>query len=172
MTGDRTQRQIDRLLDEAEHAITDEDWSVVAARARAVLRLDDANVDARGYLEAAEDPPNPFDSRLHRQRAMIVLGMHRSGTSMLAGTLEEAGLTLGDVVNQAPDNAKGHRENLAIMSMQEDLLQRNAGSWDNPPETVSWGRLHRAVRDLFISSFRSSKVWGFKDPRTLITLAE
>jgi len=54
MASERAQRQIDRLLDEAEEAITKEDWSTVASRARAVLRLDSENSDALAYLAAAE----------------------------------------------------------------------------------------------------------------------
>ena len=54
MVSERTQRQIDRLLDEAEEAIVKEDWSTVASRARAVLRLDPDNSDARSYLAAAD----------------------------------------------------------------------------------------------------------------------
>ncbi|MCH8349692.1 MAG: protein kinase, partial [Chloroflexi bacterium] len=54
MASDRLQRQIDRLLDEAEEAITNEDWSTVGSRARAVLRLDPENTDALSYLAAAE----------------------------------------------------------------------------------------------------------------------
>jgi hypothetical protein len=96
--------------------------------------------------------------------------MHRSGTSMLAGSLQEAGLVLGDVVTHAPHNRKGNRENRAIMFMQEDLLMCNGGTWDDPPETIQWGALHTAVRDLFVAGFQDEQIWGFKDPRTLITL--
>ena len=53
MTSERIQHQIDRLLGEAEEAITREDWPTVAARARAVLRLDTTNSDAQAYLKAA-----------------------------------------------------------------------------------------------------------------------
>ncbi len=53
MPSERIQRQVDRLLDEAEEAIGREDWDVVAARARAALRLDPENSDAAGYLQAA-----------------------------------------------------------------------------------------------------------------------
>ena len=89
---------------------------------------------------------------------------------MLAGSLQEAGLVLGDVVTQAPHNRKGNRENRAIMFMQEDLLRCNGGSWNDPPETVRWGELHKAVRDLFVAGFKEERIWGFKDPRTLFTL--
>ena len=53
MATDRVQRQVDRLLDEAEEAIVKEDWYTVASRARAVLRLDTNNSDERAYLAAA-----------------------------------------------------------------------------------------------------------------------
>ncbi len=62
MTSERIQRRIEALLDEADQAVADEDWATVAAHARAVLRLDDENVDARGYLEAAEKPGSTTDS--------------------------------------------------------------------------------------------------------------
>ena len=54
MASERTQRQIDRLLDEAEQAITEEDWSTVGSRARAVLALNPENPDAINYLAAAD----------------------------------------------------------------------------------------------------------------------
>ena len=53
MASERTQRQIDRLLDEAEEAITGEDWSTVSSRARSVLALNPENPDAINYLAAA-----------------------------------------------------------------------------------------------------------------------
>ena len=54
MASERTQRQIDRLLDQAEEAITSEDWYTVASRARAVLALDPENSDGLNYLAAAD----------------------------------------------------------------------------------------------------------------------
>jgi len=53
MTSERVQRQIDRLLDEAETALSTGDWPAVQARAEAVLRLDPENADAATYLRAA-----------------------------------------------------------------------------------------------------------------------
>ena len=54
MASDRIQRQIDRLLDEAEQAITNEDWSTVASRARSVLAIDPESKEGKAYLAAAE----------------------------------------------------------------------------------------------------------------------
>ena len=54
MVSERIQRQIDRLLDEAEAAIAQSDWARVQDRAENVLALDPDNSDARAYLAAAE----------------------------------------------------------------------------------------------------------------------
>ena len=53
MTSERVQRQIDRLLDEAEAAIAASDWARVRDRANNALALDPGNDDAKSYLEAA-----------------------------------------------------------------------------------------------------------------------
>ncbi|MBK8507408.1 MAG: sulfotransferase family protein [Candidatus Competibacteraceae bacterium] len=102
--------------------------------------------------------------------AVLILGMHRSGTSCLAGSLEEAGLYLGEVNTAAPHNAKGNRESRAIMSLQDDLLRANGGAWDAPPARVIWSSEHRARRDAIIATYPNNLTWGFKDPRTLLTL--
>ena len=54
MASDRVHRQIDLLLDEAEVAIKNEDWSTVGSRARSVLAVDLENRDELAYLAAAE----------------------------------------------------------------------------------------------------------------------
>ena len=54
MLSERVRRQVDRLLDEAEEAITRLDWQVVRDRAQAVLRLEPGNGDALAYLSAAD----------------------------------------------------------------------------------------------------------------------
>jgi len=116
---------------------------------------------------AASDP----SASCGPQRVVAVLGMHRSGTSLLAGTLEECGLHFGEVSTAAPHNEKGNRESWLLIALHEDLLRRAGGAWDQPPEgPVSWGGLHQQVRDLFIASFAGSPMWGFKDPRLLLVL--
>ena len=50
MPSERIQRQIDRLLDEVEEAMSGQDWEAVGERARSVLRLDPENQDALSYL--------------------------------------------------------------------------------------------------------------------------
>jgi class 3 adenylate cyclase/tetratricopeptide (TPR) repeat protein len=50
---ERVQRQIDRLLDDAEAALTARDWLRVHDLSQDVLALDPANADARTFLDAA-----------------------------------------------------------------------------------------------------------------------
>lgn len=104
-------------------------------------------------------------------RCFSVLGMHRSGTSALMGTLRDAGVYLGEVFdNGFPLNPKGLQEPRSLIYMHEDLLNKNGGSWKTPPSQVIWGDLHLAVRNLFIESRNAHSIWGFKEPRTLLLL--
>ena len=54
MASDRIQRQIDRLLDEAEDAFDQRDWGRLGDRVKRALLLDAENSDALSFLTAAE----------------------------------------------------------------------------------------------------------------------
>jgi hypothetical protein len=113
-----------------------------------------------------------FFKRIKSQScSVLILGMHRSGTSCLAGSLQQNGLFLGNVFEENPHNRKGNRENARIMKLNESLLTYNNGSWDNPPQTISWDQSLTSERDQIIDEFKNQNqpIWGFKDPRTLIT---
>ena len=100
---------------------------------------------------------------------VIVLGMHRSGTSLLTGSLEAAGLYLGKVNHAAPFNRKGNKENESIRSFHNELLAKNGASWERPPKgQVRWDRPdEERARSLVEPYVRSARPWGFKDPRTI-----
>lgn len=99
-----------------------------------------------------------------------VLGMHRSGTSVLAGSLEEAGVFLGPVATSSHNNPRGNREHPDILALHEALLASSGGAWDAPPERVRWRARHRAERDRIIAFFADVPCWGFKDPRNLLVI--
>jgi len=64
---------------------------------------------------------------------VIVLGMHRSGTSMLAGLLV-IGLgykTGGPLIAKSFDNKKGFFERIDIVEQNNDFLGHQEASWDN-----------------------------------------
>ena len=54
MASERVQRQIDRLLDEVEEAISQFDWERVRQCAQAVLAIDPENADGLTFLATAE----------------------------------------------------------------------------------------------------------------------
>ena len=103
---------------------------------------------------------------------VIVLGMHRSGTSVVTGSLEAAGLYLGDVNNAATYNRKGNKENVAIRDLNNRLLARVGASWKTPPtHQVEWsGEDLDCAKSLVEPYLQSRRPWGFKDPRTIWTL--
>lgn len=93
--------------------------------------------------------------------------MHRSGTSCLAGALQQAGLFLGEVSTSNIYNKKGNREHYELMKLNDLILQYNDATWDNPPLHIIWEQKHIDSGENIILSFK--KTWGFKDPRTIIT---
>ena len=54
MASERIQRQIDRLLDQAEEAMGRLEWGTVRECARVVLGLDSTNSDALAFLGSVE----------------------------------------------------------------------------------------------------------------------
>ncbi|MBI5063617.1 MAG: sulfotransferase family protein [Desulfatitalea sp.] len=106
---------------------------------------------------------------LHKDRKVLaVLGMHRSGTSCLIGSLQQAGLYLGKHNTWNPHNLKGNRENDDIVKFHDELLSDNGGSWRNPPLTVKWSKSHFKKARQIIAPYENHPFWGFKDPRTLL----
>lgn len=121
----------------------------------------------------AVSPNNMAASKTATATRMIaVLGMHRSGTSCLAGTLMECGVHFGDVSRKNPYNAKGNNENKRIMRLHDSLLDEAGGSWKSPPANVAWRDSQRQQLAAIVEGFRASgePICGFKDPRALLAL--
>ena len=56
------------------------------------------------------------------------------------------------------------------MELQESLLRRNGGRWDAPPALVVWDDEHQQRARAVVEQFGDTPRWGFKDPRTLLTV--
>jgi len=111
------------------------------------------------------------------RRAVVVLGMHRSGTSVTTSLLHRLGLRLDDeLVPAAPDNPRGFWESRRIVDLHEDLLTKLGRSWKQPfllaPLPREWWRepavlpIRRALAEVVRREVAREGVWGFKDPRT------
>lgn len=71
---------------------------------------------------------------------LLVLGMHRSGTSAFAGVLHLLGANLGtDLMKPADANEKGYFENYRVYEANERILAHLGSSWDDPlPLPEEW----------------------------------
>lgn len=103
-------------------------------------------------------------------RLICILGMHRSGTSCVTGSLQNAGLILGDCHTWNPHNKKGNRENQAFVDLNDEVLLENGGAWDTPPKQAIWSPEQLEKARLLISKNFGQGPFGFKDPRTLLVV--
>jgi len=114
------------------------------------------------------------------QTVVCVLGMHRSGTSLVARLLNLLGVDLGpeeSLMTPTGDNAGGYWEHQGITNLNDDILARLGGTWDAPPPLApdvfagpDFADLRRTARRLIASDFGESRLWGWKDPRTCLLL--
>jgi len=118
---------------------------------------------------------------------IIVIGMHRSGTSLVTRLLETMGLFVGS-------KKEGNHEAVFFQKLNEWILQQSGGAWDHPqpvkhllsnqeiralvvdylrlmlnsPRVISYLGLKNYLR--YRTPFRLDIPWGWKDPRNTFTL--
>jgi Flp pilus assembly protein TadD len=100
------------------------------------------------------------------QAPVLVLGMHRSGTSCVAGMLAAHGVVPAGNVVRNWDNARGHFESTRAVRLNEAVLAYSGGHWLSPPADLRWTAAQAAERDALLAIPNSL----LKDPRTLLTL--
>ena len=109
---------------------------------------------------------------------VIVLGMHRSGTSAFTGTLKIAGFDLGKDIMQANEyNVRGYFENNRIVELNDRILGCFNASWDSmfflPEKWEEDERLMQSKHDaieIINSEFNRKNNIAIKDPRMGILL--
>lgn len=114
------------------------------------------------------------------QEAICILGMHRSGTSLVANIIQQMGVYLGTPENFLSANfanPEGYFENKNIVSIHDSLLTAFGLSWNSPmPLPENWwlaeaAQAASAELDKLISAeFGDCALWGWKDPRTCLLL--
>jgi hypothetical protein len=121
-----------------------------------------------------------------RADPIIVVGMHRSGTTLVSDILSRLGVFMGS-------RLESHLESVFFRDVNEWILEVAHGGWDRPrpledlvrtPETrrAITDRLKKQIRSLrfrlsywgasggFGTSRFSPAAWGWKEPRTTVTL--
>src|SRR5581483_5957853 len=111
-------------------------------------------------------------------KIVVVLGMHRSGTSLLANLLNLLGVDLGENLLAADgNNPAGYWEQNQIILSQDALLEQLGRRWIGLAGTVpfptDWWKLPaiRPFKEQLSGIVRAEiaqakGLWGFKDPRT------
>ena len=110
---------------------------------------------------------------------VCVLGMMRTGTSLVAGILDRLGVRFGpedQLLKANRANPTGFWEHRGIIALNDEILARLGGSWHSPPKRAKgWegsaelADLRERAESLVRSDFPAGR-WGWKDPRTCLTL--
>lgn len=107
------------------------------------------------------------------KNCLVVLGMHRSGTSALTGLLVHLGVDLGGkLLETQPDNEKGFFENKFVVQTNDAILEALGSSWDDPfalPD--DWqnyfrdSRMAADIKQFLQTEFQPGGLSALKDPR-------
>ena len=121
----------------------------------------------------------PWAPEAGQRVGVAILGMHRSGTSAVAGFLAKAGFFAGeedDLLPAAEDNPKGFFERADVNALNDDLLERLGATGTGHPGAPSWRSVRRS------GGPRSTRCWAplaaeaagrplvLKDPRISLLL--
>lgn len=118
----------------------------------------------------------PLDLMRKPTGQIVVLGMHRSGTSSVAGLLARMGAHVGPAEDLlvGPDNPKGHYESGRLHGACLQRLQDAGGDWRRPPvdaPAAAVDRFRHAVGAL-IDEFDAQRPWLIKEPRLCLLARE
>ncbi|MCK9236797.1 MAG: PIN-like domain-containing protein [Thiopseudomonas sp.] len=107
-----------------------------------------------------------------KQVCLMVLGMHRSGTSALTGMLQHLDIDLGSkLLPGSQENEKGFFENHYIMSYNDKLLEKLDSSWDDvffsykEKEILISANDRIELKEILLKEFENKEIFAIKDPR-------
>jgi len=140
--------------------------------------------DAAAAVAVQRVNPKGVSTGKDSRRGFIVLGMHRSGTSMLSGLLvTSCGYNVGDhLIESAADNEKGFFERVDIVLQNDEFLRRQNAYWAANVINYDWEQALRDKEDgvaefeengrpgLEFLNNPANIPWLQKDPRMCITL--
>ncbi len=108
-----------------------------------------------------------------RSPAVVVLGMHRSGTSSVAGALVRlGGRAPRHLLAASPDNGRGFWESTIVIALNEEVLSAGGSGWAdwrrfdlsqlNPADLRA---LRNRAKSILLEAFVSAGIPVIKDPR-------
>jgi hypothetical protein len=108
-----------------------------------------------------------------KAKTVVILGMHRSGTSMVGGVLARLGINMGEIFREdrITSNPLGFYEDVDFLNLNIDILKEAGGSWEDPPDLEQIisqeSKFNIKIQKLIK---KKPQIWGWKDPRTSLTI--
>ncbi|GAA0544248.1 adenylyl-sulfate kinase [Chitinophaga japonensis] len=111
---------------------------------------------------------------LPEKKIMVITGMHRSGTSMLAQWLHKCGLHVGhEIIGPGTGNEDGHFEDRAFFDMHRAILAAlqlpQDGMIGHPLPALTAAQVAE-IKALLNDRQVQQRQWGWKEPRTCLFL--
>ncbi len=110
---------------------------------------------------------------------IFILGMHRSGTSLVASLLREMGASAGSAsqdIGANEENPRGFHERRDVIDFDQAVLQAVGCDWHRV-HAFDLGRLPEVTRERFaraaaeiVHELDDERPWFVKDPRLCLTL--
>jgi hypothetical protein len=136
----------------------------------------------RSIETSRRDRITTISSVVQRRPIVLVVGMHRSGTSLCSHILSALGVDMADRIpgpgttSPTPDNPRGHWERWEIVEVHDRILglfnRDYLGRFHDFALPVAWWADPRVVqirREIvaFLEQRMGDDYFGFKDPRTV-----
>jgi hypothetical protein len=123
---------------------------------------------------------NRADMTTRQPGPVLLLGMHRSGTSFLAGLLAALGVHMGDKILPADaGNPRGYFEDVAILDFHKALLARRVPAMQTRADYLPgqgfdprWTDAEREAASELVRTLERPGFWGWKEPRTCLFLEQ
>jgi hypothetical protein len=106
-------------------------------------------------------------------QAVIITGMHRSGTSLVSNLLQSAGVNIGDrLLDANVANPRGYFEDVDFYTYHEQLLHEQGQTYLHVDQGFVFAPTPAAVEGArqLLDQRAGRPLWGWKDPRTSLFL--
>ena len=109
---------------------------------------------------------------LSNRSPLIISGMHRSGTSLIANFIHNSGIYLGERLLPANNsNPFGHYEDIDILDFHRGILEREFGHHMWVPDIPKILCSDINIAKSLVEKRSRKTLWGWKDPRTCLFLS-
>ncbi|GGH65029.1 sulfotransferase [Phaeocystidibacter marisrubri] len=122
--------------------------------------------------------------RLQFYRPIIIIGMHRSGTSLVAKLLHDCGINMGE-------HRDHNEESFPFLNVNQEVMKEHGSSWIDPSPLPAAVEAPQSAMGMYVNHFQldpsdfvfagrprnrmvmwlHNQKWGFKDPRNSFTLS-